>query len=91
LFLKNIFFFRNFFCRVRRTSTKKNFSIFKKIGKKSDLRVKNYLLLFIDIFILLYFLKTHKILIIDPGIKSTIKVQKSSEHGNGMVGFDIGP
>jgi hypothetical protein len=54
------------------------------------LRVKIYLLVFIDIFILIYILKTHKILITDPGIKSTIKVQKSSEHGNGMVGFDIG-
>ena len=55
------------------------------------MRVKNYLLVFIDILLLLYFLKTHKILITDQGIKSTIKVQNSSEHGNGMVGFDIGP
>jgi|AACY02.17.fsa_nt_gi hypothetical protein len=58
--------------------------------KKSDLRVKNYLLLFIVIFILLYFIKTQKILFTDPGIKSTKKVQNTSEHGNGMVGFGFG-
>jgi hypothetical protein len=54
------------------------------------LRVKNYLLVFIDILLLLYFIKTHKILITDQGIKSTIKVQNASEHGNGMVGFEVG-
>ena len=54
------------------------------------MRVKNYLLVFIDILLLLYFLKTHKILITDPGIKSTKKVQSTSEHGNGMVGFEVG-
>jgi len=58
--------------------------------KKSDLRVKIYLLVFIDILLLLYSLKTHKILITDPGIKSIKKVQNAFEHGNGMVGFDIG-
>jgi hypothetical protein len=58
--------------------------------KKSDLRVKNYLLVFIDILLLLYSLKTYKILITDPGIKSIKKVQNAFEHGNGMVGFDIG-
>ena len=58
--------------------------------KKSDLRVKFYLLVFIDILLLLYFLKTYKILITDPGIISIKKVQNAFEHGNGMVGFDIG-
>jgi hypothetical protein len=58
--------------------------------KKSDLRVNIYLLVFIDILLLLYFLKTYKILITDPGIKSIKKVQSVFEHGNGMVGFDIG-
>ena len=58
--------------------------------KKSDLRVKIYLLVFIDILLLLYFLKTYKILITDPGIISIKKVQNAFEHGNGMVGFDIG-
>lgn len=29
-------------------------------------------------------------MITDQGIKSTIKVQNASEHGNGMVGFEVG-
>jgi len=55
------------------------------------LRVKNYLLVFIDILLLLLGIKTHKIMITDQGIKSTINVQNASEHGNGMVGFEVGP
>jgi len=30
-------------------------------------------------------------MITDQGIKSTINVQNASEHGNGMVGFEVGP
>jgi hypothetical protein len=54
------------------------------------LRVKNYLLVFIDILLLLLGIKTYKILITDQGIKSTINVQNVSKHGNGMVGFEVG-
>ena len=64
--------------------------IFEKIGKKSDLRVKIYLLVFIDILLLLYLLKIHNILITDQGIESTIKVQNTSEHGSDMVAFGFG-
>ena len=64
--------------------------IFEKIGKKSDLRVKFYLLVFIDILLLLYLLKIHNILITDQGIESIKKVQNTSEHGSDMVGFEVG-
>jgi hypothetical protein len=64
--------------------------IFEKIGKKSDLRVKIYLLVFIDILLLLYLLKIHNILITDPGIESTKKVQNTSEYGSDMVAFGFG-
>jgi hypothetical protein len=54
------------------------------------LRVKIYLLVFIDILLLFYFIKIYKILYTDIGIKSIKKVQNTTEHGNGMVGFEVG-
>ncbi len=54
------------------------------------MRVKIYLLVFIDILLLFYFIKIYKILYTDIGIKSIKKVQNTTEHGNGMVGFEVG-
>ena len=69
---------------------KKKIYDFSKNPKKVRFEGQNLFISIYWLLLLYYFIKIYKILYTDIGIKSMKKVQNTTEHGNGMVGFEVG-